>query len=127
MATTISTTTTPAVGGRGGARATEPARLSQSERPGPWARSFWSVWLEGVLDLLARLLQVALGLVGLALGLPLLVVRGVAELLLAFALGGLSLVAELVHRAHAGVPPRLTAYQITMPARPGKNLTPGMV
>src|SRR5690242_779161 len=53
-----------------------------------------------VLDLLAGLLDVGLALVGLALGLEVLVVRGAAEGFLDLALGLFGLVLELVVGAH---------------------------
>src|SRR5947209_7834627 len=81
--------------------------------------------LEGVLHLLARLLEVALHLLGLALGLQLLVVRRVADLLLAFTFESFGLVLQLVGETHdrflsiAVVGPCLDG----LPWAAGKNLT----
>ena len=76
--------------------------------PGPHAdgaRSGRRLLLERVLDLLARALEAAHGLVLLALGLPLLVVGGVAERLLGLALELLALVLDLVVGRHGDLPP----------------------
>src|SRR4051794_5870016 len=71
--------------------------------PVPAGPSTLTSALEGVLDLVAGLLEVGLALVGLALGLHLAVVTRVAELLLALTERSLGLVLELVvHGASFG-------------------------
>src|ERR671914_1356407 len=71
------------------------------------ARSFAWGWRlgvpDGVLHLLAGLLEARPGLVGAALGLQLLVVGGPADGLLGLALEVLTLVAQLVVGAHGGI------------------------
>src|SRR5262249_49760098 len=71
--------------------------------PGAPARE---LGLEGVLDLLACVLEVALGLIGLALGLQVLVAGGLACLLLDLALHFLGLVLRLVLGTHRDSPHR---------------------
>src|SRR5207253_5629458 len=67
-----------------------------------------SVLPEGVLDLLAGLLQVPLGPVGLSLGFEALVVCGLADLLLGFADGLVLGVLQLVFPAHGRAPSLVT-------------------
>src|SRR5215469_5069297 len=62
--------------------------------------------LEGVLDLLTCVLEVALGLIGLALSLQVPVVGGLAGLLLGLALHFLDLVLQLVLGTHRDSPRR---------------------
>src|SRR5215204_1134684 len=80
----------PRMGCIRGRRGDGPSRLPRREQ---------SV-LEGVLDLLAGLLQVALGLVGPTLGLQFLVIGGLAESFLALPLEFLGLVLGLVINSH---------------------------
>src|SRR5215213_3161355 len=62
--------------------------------------------LDGVLDLLAGLLQVALGLAGSTLGLQFLVIGGPAEPLFGLPLDLLGLVLGLVINSHGSILPR---------------------
>src|SRR5215218_6201707 len=82
--------------------------MAPTMEPSMWAASVRKVrdrWvgglaLEGVLDLLASLLEVALGLVGLALGLQLLVVGHAAGGLLGLSFEFFGLVLGLVVKPH---------------------------
>src|SRR5829696_1489920 len=98
--------------------------LPHTRRPGRtlWvaARSVigsWSGVLDGVLHLLAGVLEAGLGLVGPALGLQLLVVGGPADGLLGLALQVLALVAKLVVGCHCGI----TSMRMPAPASPLAN------
>src|ERR1700722_19691677 len=79
-------------------------RPRRTEGSGAVARPGVGLLGEGVLDLLARLLEVALGLVDLALGLELLVAGGLAGLLLGLALEFLGLVICLIGQSHGRLP-----------------------
>src|SRR5215204_929429 len=74
-------------------------------RPEPITRREQSV-LEGVLDLLADLLQVALGLVGLPFDLQFVVIGGPAEPFFGLPLELLGLVLGLVINSHGSILPR---------------------
>src|SRR4051795_5357259 len=88
--------------------------------PVPAGPSTLTSALEGVLDLVARLLEVGLALVGLAFGLHLAVVTRVAQLLLALAERSLGLVLELVVHGTSlgwtiGYPPSGTSMRLPLP------------
>src|ERR1700684_4552792 len=90
--------------GQGEARVGRPTRaLLRAGRLGPGTLRSWLL-LEGVLDLFAGLLQVALGLVALAFGFHLLVADGLAGLLLGLALDLGDLVGRLILSRHVLAP-----------------------
>src|ERR1700735_5574912 len=96
-----------------------PARAGGPGRAGPQRSAGWSA-LECVLDLLARLLQVAFGLVDLAFGLQVRVVGGLAHGLLDLALDLGDLVGRLVFGAHGDLPfLPLTVSAVSMRYCPG--------